>query len=237
VLAVDADAGLANLDVLLGVTPSGHVGQLLDGAELESVLARSAAGVTVLPGSPGERRLVHLAPADRRTLVAVWNELATRFDVVVVDAGPGVGDDTLFFSATGQRVLVVVTEEPTSLADAAVLIVSLCRRAGVRQVDVVVNGVRTSRSAQSVFSRLQAVVASEPVRLSFLAHVPDDQNVRRAAMLRRPLVEVAPTSPAARAFERIAVQVLEGPVVSPGRVSIGLEQQLGVLPPPLRTVS
>ncbi len=237
VLAVDADAGLANLDVLLGVTPTGHVGQLLDGAELDGVLARSSAGVTVLPGAPGERRLVHLSAADRQTLVAVWNELATRFEVVVVDAGPGVGDDTLFFSATGQRVLVLVTEEPTSLADAVVLISALCRRAGVREVDVVVNGVRTNRSAQAVFSKLQAVMAAEPIKLTFLGHVPDDQNVRRAAMLRRPLVEVAPTSPASRAFERIATQVLEGPVLSPGRVSIGLEQQLGPVSPPLRPVS
>lgn len=234
VLAIDADAGLANLDVLLGLKPPGsHVGHLLDGARLDEVLLESAGGVMVLPGSPGERRLTHLNPADLRALVSIWNELAERFDVVLVDAGPGVGDDALFFSAAGQRVVVMVTEEPTSLADAAVLLTSLRRNTAVREVDVVVNGVRTARSAQAVFGRLQSAVAHLSLGLKLLAHVPDDQNVRRAAMQRRPLVELAPTSPAARAFEKITAALLEGPVRVRGGVSIGVERQLGPLPPPL----
>jgi flagellar biosynthesis protein FlhG len=239
VLAIDADAGLANLDVLLGLRPPlSHVGHLLDGATLDEVLLESAGGVKVLPGAPGERRLTHLNAGDLRALVSIWDELAERFDVVVVDAGPGVGDDALFFSATGQRVVVMVTEEPTSLADAAVLLTSLRRSTAVREVDVVVNGVRTWRSAQAVFARLEAAVAQLSLGLRLLAHVPDDQNVRRAAMQRRPLVELAPTSPAARAFEKITQALLEGPVRVGGGVSIGVERQLGPMTPlpPLRVV-
>lgn len=226
-LAIDADAGLANLDLVLGVTAERHVGHLLDGASLDEVLLRTASGLSVLPGAPGERRLVHLAPSDQRALVSAWDELAARFDVVVLDSGPGVGDDTLFFSAAGQQVVLVVTEEPTSLADAVVLLSSMIDRTAARQVEVVVNGVRTVRSAQAVFAKLQNAVHMLPLSLRYLDHVPDDQNVRRAAMLRRPLVELAPTSPASRAFERITEQLLMAEVGTPAGVTPGLGSQLG----------
>jgi flagellar biosynthesis protein FlhG len=234
VLAIDADAGLANLDLILGLYPSRHVGHLLDGATLDEVVLRTASGLSVLPGAPGERRLVHLDASDQRALVSVWDELASRFDVVVLDSGPGVGDDTLFFTATGQHVVLVVTEEPTSLADAAGLLAALRTRTATRQVDVVVNGVRTLRNAQAVFGRLQTAAASQAISLRFLGHIPEDQNVRRAAMLRKPLVELAPTSPASRAFERLTELLLGSRPGPAAGVSMGLAQQLGAPPPPGR---
>lgn len=224
-LAIDADGGMANLDVVLGLTPSRHVGHLLDGAPLDEVLHRAPSGLALLPGSPGERRLVHLGVEDQRALVAVWDELAVRFDVVVLDCGPGVGDDTLFFSAAGQRTVMVVTEEGTSLADGVVLLDALAQRTAVREVDVVVNGVRTGRSGQAVFARLTAGAPRVPLRMHYLGHVPDDQNVRRAAMLRRPLVELAPTSPASRAFERVASRLVSGAAAVVAGVSLGTEHQ------------
>jgi flagellar biosynthesis protein FlhG len=225
-LAIDADAGLANLDLVLGVQPGRHVGHLLDGAALDEVLVKATSGLSLLPASPGERRLVHLAPADRRALVTAWDSLASNFEVVVVDSGPGVGDDTLFFAAIGQQVVLLVTEEPTSIADAFVLLKALREKTAVRAVDIVVNGVRTIRSAQAVFARLCSCVEHLGITLRFLAHVPDDQNLRRAAMLRRPLVELAPTSPASRAFERITQALLEAERIVPAGVTIGAEHQL-----------
>jgi flagellar biosynthesis protein FlhG len=225
-LAIDADAGLANLDLVLGLQAGLNVGHLLDGASLAQCLVRAPSGLALLPGTPGERRMVHLTPADQRALVSAWDRFAADFDVVVLDSGPGVGDDTLFFAAAGQLVVLVVTEEPTSIADAIVLLTALRLKTAVRRVEVVVNGVRTIRSAQTVFGRLFARVETLGMVLRFLAHVPDDQNVRRAAMLRRPLVELAPTSPASRAFERISqALLLAEPLVNSG-VTIGAGNQL-----------
>jgi flagellar biosynthesis protein FlhG len=227
VLAIDADAGLANLDLILGLYPTRHVGHLLDGATLDEVVLQTDSGLSVLPGAPGLRRLVHLDAADQRALVSAWEQLAGRYDVVVLDSGPGVGDDTLFFTATGQRVVLVVTEEPTSLADATSLLAALRTRTAVRQVDVVVNGVRTVRSAQAVFARLQSATGPKALSLRFLGHIPEDHNLRRAAMLRRPLVDLAPTSPASRAFERLAEALLRGVPRPVAGVSIGVAEQLG----------
>jgi flagellar biosynthesis protein FlhG len=215
VLVVDADGGLSNVDVLLGVKPTLHLGDLLDGATLDEVLLEVRPGLTLLPGAPGERRLAQLDDATRLALTSAWDELLPRFDVVVVDVGSGVGDDVLFFSSAGQLSLLVVTDEPTSLADAAVLLRALRSKTPVREVDVVVNSVRTSRSAQAVFAKLQQLAQEAGLRLRLLANVPEDQNLRRAAMVGRPLVELAPTSPASRAFERLAQTLLAAPARRP----------------------
>jgi flagellar biosynthesis protein FlhG len=215
VLVIDADAGLANVDVLLGTRPVLHLGDLLDGAAVDDVLHVVRPNLWLLAGAPGERRLAQLDDTSRSVLTSAWEELLPRFDAVVVDVGSGVGDDVLFFTSAGQMALVVVTDEPTSLADAAVLLKSLKARTPVREVDVVVNGVRTSRSAQSVFSRLQQLSVGCDLHLHLLANVPDDQNLRRAAMAGKPLVDLAPTSPASRAYERLALTLAHAARRSP----------------------
>ena len=215
VLVFDADGGLSNVDVLLGARPTQHVGHLLDGAPLDAVLHEVKPGLWLLAGAPGERRLAHLEESARHTLSAAWDQITRRFDVVVVDVGAGVGDDVLFFTSAGQTALLVVTDEPTSLADAVVMLYALRAKTSVREVDVVVNCVRTARSAEVVFARLQQVAEGCALRLRFTAHVPDDQNVRRAAMAGKPLVELAPTSPASRAFERLTQVLLAAPLRTP----------------------
>lgn len=207
VLLVDADGGLANLDVLLGVEPPGHLGEVLEGADPHDVVCEVRPRLFLLAGLPGERRLTHLSDAARQTLTAVWNELVPSFELVVVDVSSGMSDDTLFFASAGDEPVLLISDEPTSLSDAAALIDALEDRGAVSSLQVVVNGVRTSRHAQATFARLLELVPDSTVRLRLATHVPDDQNLRRAAMLRRPLVELAPTSPASRAFERV-LQVL-----------------------------
>lgn len=230
VLIFDADGGLSNADVLLGVRPRRHVGDLLDGASLDSVLHQVSPGLSLLAGAPGERRLAHLEDAARRTLTAAWDQVTGRFDVVVVDVGAGVGDDVLFFTSAGQLALLVITDEPTSLGDAVVLLRALREKTSVREVDVVVNCVRTARSAQVVFGRLQQAAEGCSLRLRFASHVPDDQNVRRAAMAGRPLVELAPTSPASRAFERLSQRLLAAPAAAPSGGAWLSEEQLSPAP-------
>ncbi len=215
VLVIDADGGLSNVDVLLGVRPLLNLGDLLDGAPLEEVLCQVGPRLSLLAGGQGERRLAQLDDATRLALTSAWEQLLPRFDAVVVDVGSGVGDDVLFFASAGEVSLLVVTDEPTSIADAVVLIKALGAKASVREVDVVVNCVRTSRTAQAIFAKLQQSASFCGVRLRLVANIPDDQNIRRAAMAGRPLVELAPTSPASRAYERLAQTLLASPPRAP----------------------
>ena len=224
-LVFDADGGLSNVDVLLGARPQRHVGDLLDGAPLDTVLHQVNPHLWLLSGSPGERRLAQLTDHARLVLTSAWSELAERFDVVVVDVGAGVGDDVLFFTSAGQTTLLVINDEPTSMGDALVLLNALRAKTSVREVDVVVNCVRTERSAQVVFGRLQQA-AGHALRLRFTSNIPDDQNVRRAAMAGKPLVDLAPTSPASRAFERLTQALLAAPHRAPSGGAWFTESQM-----------
>lgn len=211
VLIIDADGGMSNAEVLLGVHPTRHLGHLLDGEPLDSVLHQVTPNLWLLAGSPGERRLAQLNDVSRMALTYAWETLSARFDVVVVDVGSGVGDDALFFASAGQATLLVVTDEPTSINDAMVLLQALRDHTSVRDIEVVVNNVRTTRSAQVVFAKLLQAAHSYSLRLHLAVNVPDDQNLRRAAMAGRPLVDLAPTSPASRAFERLTQSLLAAP--------------------------
>jgi MinD-like ATPase involved in chromosome partitioning or flagellar assembly len=160
----------------------------------------------------------------------VWDELAERFDVVLIDCPPGLSRDALFSAAAAERVVLVATPEPTSLVDAATLAQTLKTHTGVCTLDVVVNGARSERQAQLAFGRVQSLVGGAPApRLDYLGSMPDDHNVRRAAAISRPLVTVAKASPAARAVERIAAELFEGPARLPQNVGggvIGFERRL-----------
>jgi flagellar biosynthesis protein FlhG len=226
-VAIDADVGLANLDVLFGVYPELHVGDLLDGEALDHVLLQTPAGPSLLPGARGEQALTHLTSLQQQTLVEAWRGISERFDVVIVDSAPGLQHDMLFFAGAAQQVVLVVTPEPTSLSDARAVASSLRQRTAVREIEVVVNEVRTERVAQSVFARLQGLLANEPLSLKYCGFVPEDHNVRRATAVRRPLVDLAPHSPASRAFERIGHALFDAPSVLHGGLQVGLERTLG----------
>jgi flagellar biosynthesis protein FlhG len=103
VLLVDADGGLSNLDVLLGVEPTGHLGQVLEGRDAKDVIFEVRPGLWLLAGQPGARRLTHLDETARHALTSAWGGLTPEFDLVVVDVSSGMSDDTLFFASAGQE--------------------------------------------------------------------------------------------------------------------------------------
>lgn len=223
---VDADAGLASAHVLFGLEPSLHVGDVLEGAALDEVLLATPHGVSVLPGGSGERSLTHLAQSQQLQLRGVWESLAERFDVVLLDCPPGLGRDALDAAGAAGRVLLVATPEPTSLVDASVIAHALYEHSGVRAADVVVNGTRSERQGQLAFGKLQASLGALSPSLRYLGSLPDDHNVRRAAALSRPLVTLAPSSPAARALDRWAGAVLDADAPQVAGPTIGLERRL-----------
>lgn len=229
-VVIDADTGLASVHVLFGLSANLHVGDVLEGADLDEALLQTPHGPSVLPAASGERSLTFLAESQQLSLRGVWDELAERFDVVLIDCPPGMGRDALFAAASAERIVLVATPEPTSLSDAAALAQALQEHTGARIVDVVVNGTRSERQGQLAFGRLQACSTSAATpKLVYLGSLPDDHNVRRAAALSRPLVTLAPASPAARAIDRLACELFDTeprPLENLGGSTIGLERRL-----------
>lgn len=213
VLIIDGDMGLANVEILYGLRPRHHLGHLLEGdVSTREVLATGPAGVKVLPAGSGLQQLTRLDDGQRLRLVSALEELEDDFDVVMLDSGAGIGDNVLFFIGAAQEALLVVSPEPTSLTDAYATIKVLCQDAGVRHFCIVVNQAGNETQARDIFEKLSAVAGRFlDARVKWLGWVPRDENVHRAVMSQRPLVELFPTSPATRALNGVADTLFHEP--------------------------
>ena len=220
VLIIDADLGLANVDILFGIKPMHHIGDLLtEGADANEVLAQAAPNIKILPAGSGVQSLTELDRKDKLRLIAALDKLEDQFDLVIIDSGAGIGDNVLFFVGIAQEVVLVLAPEPTSLVDAYAVVKVLSQQAGIRNFAVVINPVVDEMPARDMFQKLSTVTGRFlTAKLRHLGYVPRDENVHRAVMAQRPVVDLFPMAPASRAIvdvaERLfgepAPQILEG---------------------------
>jgi len=212
VLLIDADLGLANVDILFGIKPMRHIGDLLVGASINDVLAKAAPNIHILPAGSGVQRLTELDRKDKLRLVAALDAMEDRFDLVIIDSGAGIGDNVLFFVGVAQEVVLVLSPEPTSLVDAYAVVKVLSQQAGIRNFAVVINPVVDEMPARDMFQKLSTVTGRFlTAKLRHLGYVPRDENVHRAVMAQRPVVDLFPMAPASRALVNVAERLFSEP--------------------------
>ncbi|WP_373049418.1 MinD/ParA family protein [Vulgatibacter sp.] len=223
VLLVDADLGLANADILLGIRPRHHLGDVLRlEVPVRDVLAEGPHGIRVLSAGSGLQHLTQLAELEKLRLLGALDELEEEFDFVIVDSPAGIGDNVLFFVGAAQEALLVVSPEPTSLTDAYAAVKALSQSAGVRHFDVLVNPAASEAQAREVFGKLEGITRRFlEAQLSYAGHLPRDENVHRAVMSQRPVVDAYPLSPVSRALEGVVANLLRRP--PPTRLDGGLK--------------
>ncbi len=214
VLVLDADLGLANCDVMLGLRVEKNLSHVLSGeCELEDVLVEGPAGIRIVPATSGSQSMVELTPSEHAGLIRAFSELNSDFDVLIVDTAAGISDMVLSFSRAAQDVVVVVCDEPTSITDAYALIKVLSREHGVYKFKIVANMVRSMREGQELFAKLSKVTDRFlDVALELVATVPYDENMRKATRRQKTIVELFPNSPAAVAFKSLAGKAVTWPI-------------------------
>ncbi len=229
VLVLDADLGLANADIVLGIAPHHHLGHLLEGAApVDDVLAEGPEGVRILAASSGLQELTRLDDAQKLRLVTALDVIEDRFDLVLVDCAAGIGDNVLFFAGAAQEALLVVSPEPTSLSDAYATVKVLSQDAGVSQFSVIAN-LAADFQGRDVFRRLTQVTDRFlDARLRYLGNVPRDEDLPRAVRVQQPLVELYPRAPASRALSALCDALLasEPPALPSGGVKLFWQQIL-----------
>jgi flagellar biosynthesis protein FlhG len=216
VLVLDADLGLANLDVVLNLYPKLTLHDVFTGkCSLEDALLPAPGGFTVLLAGSGMVEYSRMTPEVRDQLQRVISEVAPRFDHVILDTGAGISDVVLYAVSLADDVFVVATPEPTSLTDAYATIKVLATTQGRRQMHVLVNQARRPGEGRAVRQQLQAVVdryvvpsLDGPVRLDLLGELPADPSVREAVLRRQLLLESLPGAPAAIAMVGVATRLL-----------------------------
>ncbi|MGH8227544.1 MAG: MinD/ParA family protein [Steroidobacteraceae bacterium] len=214
VVLLDGDLGLANVDVFLGLSPRYTLAHVLSGERtLDEILLETAAGFQVVPAASGIARLANLDAAAHLSLVQAFSTLAARLDVLVVDTAAGIAHGVTQFSQAAQHVLLVISDEPASLTDAYALAKVLSRHHGVRHFQVLANMARAPGAGQELFGRFERVAARFlDVVLEFAGEIPEDECVRRAIRGQRAVVEAFPSSPASRAFKKLAMRADKWPV-------------------------
>ena len=208
-LLLDGDMGLANVDVLLGLTPAWNLSHVLEGrCSLEDTILEGPAGLMVVPAASGKKNMAELTPAENAGIVRAFSELRREIDVLIVDTAAGIADSVTTLSAASQEVVVVVTNDPASITDAYALIKVLSRDHGVQRIQVLANQVANLGEAREIYAGLERV--SErflDVTLAFVGAVPYDDWLKTAVRRQKPVVELYPGSPSALAFQAIARRV------------------------------
>lgn len=214
VMVLDADLGLANVDVMLGLRIERNLSHVLSGdCTLDEILVTGPYGVKIAPATSGAKSMTELSTHEHAGLIRAFGELRTPIDMLFIDTAAGISDMVVSFSRAAQDVIMVVCDEPTSLTDAYALIKILNREHGVFKFKVVANMVRSEREGQELFNKLSKVTNRFlDVALELTAIVPFDENVRKAVRKQTAIVESFPSSPAAKAIAKLAENACNWPV-------------------------
>ena len=240
VLLFDGDLGLANVDVLLGLTARQTLEHVLDGrCTLEEAVIDTPLGFKVLPGASGVARLANLSTAEHLGLVQAFSHLTAGLDVLIVDTAAGIADGVRQFCQAAQHVLVVLRDEPASLTDAYALIKVLHRDHDVRRFRILANMSAAPGAGEALYRKLERVANRflEAV-LEYAGEIPDDAFVRNAVREQRSVVNAYPSSAAARAFLRLAKHTGKWPAAAGprGNVEFFIERLLPQATPRLEAV-
>ena len=213
VVVIDADLGLANLDVLLGLNPHATLRQVLRGeCSIKDALVEGPSGIRIVPAASGYEDLTQLSDGQRLTLLDQVDTLDGDFDVLLIDTGAGISANVTFFATAAQETLVIVTPEPTSLTDAYALVKVLSTRYAEHNFAILVNMARSEFEARKTFTQLTRVAERFlQVNLRWAGWVPWDSEVPEAVRRQQPLVEMAPSTPATRAIDGLAERLCAVP--------------------------
>jgi flagellar biosynthesis protein FlhG len=224
VLAIDADVGLANLDLLFGVQPVLTLEDFFSGAAaLDEILLRTAQGVLLLPGANGAQSLTALSGAQKLALAGALESAARQVDIVVVDTCSGISDAATYFAAAAHEIAVLVTPEPASLTDAYALIKLLAAHYGEKRFQVVTNKVDCQEQSRRLFDTLsRAALRFLNVSVDYLGSIPRDSSLLAAVSRSRLVVEEDPDAPSAQSIDALA-RGLVNLAVRGGRVKGNLQ--------------
>lgn len=231
-LIMDADLGLANIDVLLGLTPKYNMSHVLSGHKrLEEVLINGPGGVKIMPASSGVQELTRLTDEQKLLFLELLDGLETDIDVLFIDTAAGISDTVLYFNLAAHERIIVVTPEPTSLTDAYALIKVLYSKHGERHFRILVNSAQEEPKGKSIFAKLSKVADHflDGLSLDYLGTIPHDTAVTRSVLQQKALLEAFPGAPASRAFMQVAETIYRNrPNVNQGTIQFFWKRLLNV---------
>jgi flagellar biosynthesis protein FlhG len=211
VLILDADLGLGNMDIMLGLNPKYTISHVLKGEKtLDEVLITAPAGFKLLPAASGIQELTNLDNSQRLFLLNELDALHDRFDLILIDTGAGISSNVMYFNYAAMERIVVVTNEPTSLTDAYALIKVLIKEHRQKRFKILVNLARSGSEADRIYKSLSLVADRylDSPSLDYLGWIPYDRQIPVAVRRQKAIIESHPDAPSSRSIMALAKRLL-----------------------------
>ena len=213
VLIIDADLGLGNINVLLGLRPAFTLNDVLSGEKsLAEIIVSGPCGVRLIPAGSGMQKYTSLSREERLRLLNELDDLEEEFDTFIIDTESGISDNVVYFTSAAQEIVVVVSPEPTSITDCYALIKLLATNYGERHFKVLINMARDSDEALKSYYRLASVVGRFlDISLDYLGCVVRDELLVDSVKRQKAVYELYPDSAASRCFGVLARRICQTP--------------------------
>ena len=201
VLVFDADMGLGNVDILLGLAPKFNLQDVLSGKKsIEEIIVEGPGGINILPATSGVQELTQLDKESRLVLVEELDRISAQYDFLLFDTGAGISSNVTYFCCAAQHIVLIVTAEPTSLTDAYALIKVLHQKHNQKRFRIIVNTIKSEKEAKEIFRHLSIVTDRflNSISLEYQGHILYDLNVQKAVRQQKPFLEAYPYSKVSR---------------------------------------
>lgn len=213
VLILDADLGLANIDVVFGLAPGHNLNHFFSGEQgLEAILTDGPEGIKILPAGSGVQRFTRLDSEQKLRLLEALDAMNNDFDFVLIDTEAGISENVTYFNTAAQEILVVTTPEPTAITDAYALMKLLSNQYHEKHFNLIVNFIKNEEEALDVYRKLTMVANRYlDISIDYIGSIPRDKLMVDAIRKQRVLVQLYPESKTASAFEALARTIVQEP--------------------------
>ena len=213
VLILDADLGLGNIDVLLGIAPKYNLSHVFMGIKtIQEIMVEGPGNVKILPASSGIQELAHLTKDQKLRILEELDSLSESTDVLLIDTAAGISSNVMYFNVSAQEIMVVVTPEPTSITDAYALMKVLSLKYSENKFKLVVNLAADSAEAQKVYRQLSLVADRFlDISIEYFGYILFDKSVSKGVMRQKVVSDIYPDAQASRCFADLAKRISVSP--------------------------
>lgn len=214
VVILDADFGLANVEVMFGVIPKYNLSDLLyNGRELREIICEGPEGIQFISGGSGIANLANFDKEQVKRLINKLSELERMADVVIIDTGAGINPSVMEFLLSSPETILITTPEPTSVTDSYALLKALSMTEGFQnentRVKMIANKVSGEKEGKNLYEKLSMVVSKFlNIDIEYLGVIPQDSYITKAIMKQKPVSIMYPNAASSKHFEMIARQLV-----------------------------
>ncbi|MFO7985591.1 MAG: MinD/ParA family protein [Desulfatiglandaceae bacterium] len=218
VLIFDADLGLGNLDVLLGLAPKHNISHVAMGMmNIADIAITGPGNMKILPASSGIESLTRLSDQQKVELRASLEHMLESVDIFLIDTGAGISSNVMYFNSNAHEIMVVVSPEPTSITDAYALMKVLHLHYSQTHFKLIVNFAKTKKKADELYLQLKMVTDKFlDISLEYTGYILADEEVKKGVRLQKVVSEICPNSQASRCFATLAKKICNTPATHSG---------------------